>query len=194
MKINCRHFVSILVGKSRKGNMLNEELKTRLRKIKLVVMDVDGTLTDAKVYYSRNGEELKSFSIRDGMGIDLLRLNGIAPAIMTSEDSQIVTARAKKLKIEHVILGAHRKDVHLRELSEKTGIPLSDIAFLGDDINDLPAMEIAGLSICPADAHELVKSNVNYICSRNGGNGAAREMAELILTVQNKPITLPGNW
>jgi len=175
-------------------DMNKEELYGKLRQVKMLVMDVDGTLTDAKVYYSRNGEELKCFSIRDGMGIDLLRLNGIQPAIMTSENSPIVTARANKLKIEHVVLGARQKAASMRDLSASTGIPLENMAFLGDDINDIPAMEIAGLAVCPSNAHETVKSIVHYICSQAGGNGAARELAELILTAQNKPLTIPSNW
>lgn len=163
-------------------------------KIKLFVMDVDGTLTDAKVYYSARGEELRKFSIRDGMGIELLRQGGIEPAILTSEKSGIVTARAEKLKIEHCILGSRNKKKSLTELAEKLNIELESIAYIGDDINDLQAMQTAGYSACPADASVKIKEISDYICQSSGGNGAVREFAELILVNQNKSIILPENW
>ena len=169
-------------------------LNLKLSKIKMIVMDVDGTMTDGTVYYSKNGEELKRFSIRDGMGIGLLRNGGIISAIMTSEDSPIVTARAKKLKIDHVVLGSRNKTQDLTELAARTGFKLEEIAFIGDDVNDIQAMQAAGFSACPNNSVLHVKEVADYLCSQNGGDGAVREVAELILISQNKQITLPESW
>lgn len=157
-------------------------------------MDVDGTLTDGRVFYSKNGEELKVFSIRDGMGIELLRKGGIQTAIITSENSDIVIARANKLKIEHVILGSRNKKQDLLALADKVNIELNSIAFIGDDINDIQAMQLSGLGACPNNSTENVLRAADYICNRNGGDGAVRELAEQILLSQNKQITLPESW
>ena len=169
-------------------------LNLKLSKIKMIVMDVDGTMTDGTVYYSKNGEEFKRFSIRDGMGIGLLRMNGIVSAIMTSEDSPIVTARANKLKIDHVVLGSRNKKKDLTELAVRTGLTLEEIAFIGDDVNDIQAMQASGFSACPNNSVLNVKEIADYLCTQNGGDGAVRELAELILISQNKQITLPENW
>ncbi|MFH1051723.1 MAG: HAD-IIIA family hydrolase [bacterium] len=174
--------------------MSDNKIIEKSKKIKLFVMDVDGTLTNGKVYYSANGEELKKFSIRDGMGIELLKLAGIDLAIITSENSNIVKARASKLNIKNLVLGTKNKRKSLTELAEKLSVNLDNIAFIGDDVNDISALEIVGLSACPADATEKVKEVCNYICLKEGGNGAVRDFAELILINQNKLITLPDNW
>lgn len=174
--------------------MTNEKTTEKLKRIKLVVCDIDGTLTDGTVYYSARGEEVKRFSIRDGMGVELLRHGGIIPAIMTSENSPIVTARANKLKIEHVVLGARNKRQKLIELLESLSIDADETAFLGDDINDLPAMTVAGFKACPADAVEAVKSVADLTLQSLGGFGALRELSELILLSQNKSLLLPENW
>jgi 3-deoxy-D-manno-octulosonate 8-phosphate phosphatase (KDO 8-P phosphatase) len=174
--------------------MSNITLNDKLKKIKLLVMDVDGTLTDAKVYYSGNGEELKTFSIRDGMGIELLRKGGIESAFLTSENSKIVSSRAVKLKIEHVILGSHNKKKDVLTLCENLSLNTENIAFIGDDVNDLQAILISGVSACPKNATATIIENVDYICKTDGGAGAVREFCELILKAQNKPITLPESW
>lgn len=173
---------------------MEKKLLEKLQKIKLLAMDVDGTLTNAKVYYSKNGEEFKKFSIRDGMGIELLRRNDIMCAIVTSENSQIVIARANKLKIEHLILGSHNKKRDIIDLAKNLNLELDEVAFIGDDVNDIHPMQIVGASACPADSVEEVKKIVDYVCTRNGGNGAVREFCDLILIAQNKPIILPENW
>ena len=169
-------------------------LEEKLAKIKLLVMDVDGTLTDGKVYYSKNGEELKVFSIRDGMGIELLKKGNIEVAIMTSETTEIVTARANKLKINNVILGSHNKKRDLLTLADKLGISIDCIAFIGDDINDKQAIEIAGIGACPKNSTSSILEVADLVCTKDGGDGAVRELAELILLSQNKQITLPENW
>ena len=170
------------------------QLTDKLKKIKVVAMDVDGTLTNGKVYYSKNGEELKVFSIRDGMGIELLRKAEIIPMIITSEISGIVTARANKLKIEHVIQGSRHKKHDLEEFAKKNNFELDNIAYIGDDVNDIQAMIISGVSACPKNSNEFVLEIVNYVCNENSGNGAVREFIELILNAQNKSLTLPEIW
>lgn len=174
--------------------MNSERLVKKLNKIKMLVMDVDGTLTDGSVYYSQNGEEFKRFSIRDGMGIQLLLKGDIGIAIITSENTPIVTARARKLNIDNIILGSRNKKKDLEDLADNKNLKLDEIAFIGDDINDIHAMEISGLSACPSNAVESVKQTADYICSADGGFGAVRELAEKILISQNKSIILPENW
>jgi 3-deoxy-D-manno-octulosonate 8-phosphate phosphatase (KDO 8-P phosphatase) len=174
--------------------MISKKSIDKLKNIKVLAMDVDGTLTDSKVYYSKSGEELKAFSIRDGMGIELLHRANLKAAIITSETSPIVKARADKLKIESVILGSRDKTKSLKELAENLQLKTENIAYIGDDVNDEHVMKIAGFSACPNDAVEIIKKSVDYICLNNGGHGAVREFIELILKSQNKSITLPISW
>ena len=164
---------------------MEERLIKKLANIKLLAMDIDGTLSDGGMYYSKSGEELKRFYVRDGMGINLLQKNGILTAFITSEVNDIVTARAQKLKIDKVILGSWEKDLELKKIAEEFDITLDEIAFIGDDVNDIPAIKIAGFSACPKDAYHAVIPFVDYKCSRKGGKGAVRELADLILNAKN---------
>lgn len=170
---------------------MENKLKEKLEKIKILAMDVDGTLTDGRVYYSKNGEELKAFSIRDGLGIEILQKNGISTAIVTSESSQIISSRATRLKIKHVILGSKNKKKDLLNLAEEIGINIDEIAFIGDDLNDIPAIEVVGVSACPSNSVKYVKEKVDYICKNEGGNGAVREFIELILEAKEIKIEYP---
>lgn len=162
--------------------------------VRLLVMDVDGTLTDGAMFYGPDGEVMKRFSTRDGMGITLLHRAAIATAIITSENSPIVQARARKLGVQHVILGCHDKSTALQDLSASLTIPLEHIAYIGDDVNDMHAMRRCGSSACPADAVDAVKNTAHVVCASTGGNGAVREYAEMILRAQNKPVTLEEGW
>jgi YrbI family 3-deoxy-D-manno-octulosonate 8-phosphate phosphatase len=164
---------------------MDENLKKRLEKIKLVAMDIDGTLTDGAMYYSAEGDLLKRFYVRDGMGIDLLHKSGIMTAFITSEKSEIVTARAKKLKITKVILGTWTKGEDLERIAVEFGLKMEEIAFIGDDVNDIPAFNVVGFRICPNDASPLVHEFVDFISTKDGGNGAVRELAEMILKSKN---------
>lgn len=170
------------------------ELKEKLIKIKVVAMDVDGTMTDGSLFYSDEGEQVKRFSARDGMGVTLLHKAGIETAIITSEISPIVQARAKKLRINNVILGSRNKSQAIEELAESLEVDISNLAFIGDDVNDYHALKCAGFSACPSDAAEQVKGIVDYVCSAPSGNGAVREVCEMILLSQNKSIILEENW
>jgi 3-deoxy-D-manno-octulosonate 8-phosphate phosphatase (KDO 8-P phosphatase) len=169
-------------------------LEERAAKIRLVVMDVDGTLTDSSMYYSVEGEVMKRFSTRDGMGVTLLKRSGIDCAIITSEMSLIAQRRGEKLGIANIILGSHDKSASLMELSEKLSIPLEAIAYIGDDVNDGPVMRLCGLSGCPSDAADAIKEIAHHTCRSSGGNGAVREFAELILKAQHLPVILPERW
>lgn len=174
--------------------MKKKALKKIILNVKLVVMDVDGTITDSGMYYGTNGEEYKRFSTRDGMAVNLLRKSGIDAAILTSEDSVIAKNRAKKLGIENCILGSRNKSESLKDLLDKLNLKYEEVAYIGDDVNDYHVMQLAGISACPADATKSVKDVADYICNSKGGNGALREFAELILIMQDKPIILQENW
>lgn len=152
--------------------------------IKYLVMDVDGTLTDGKIYMSNSGELMKAFNIKDGCGIhDILIPAGIIPVIITGRSSDIVLNRCKELGINNVFQGVGNKIENLRKVTTD----LSNVAYIGDDINDLSCMEpvksAGGLIGCPADAVEKVKSIADYIAPHNGGDGAVRDFIEWIINV-----------
>lgn len=152
----------------------------QLSQIKMLVMDVDGVLTDAGMYYTENGDELKKFNTRDGKGIELIRNLGIKTAIITSEDTNIVANRAQKLSVDHLVQGAKKKGSFLRELAEKENIPLESIAYIGDDVNDLEPFDLAGFPVAVADASDKLKDNALYCTFNKGGHGAVRELCDLI--------------
>ena len=160
----------------------NKYLKEKAKRIKLVLTDNDGVLTDTGVYYSENGEELKRFSIRDGMGVERLRkLVNIKTIIITGELSGSVKMRAEKLKIDELYLGAKNKELLLDEILNKNRLRSENIAFIGDDVNDLELIKIVGLTAAPADAMPDIIETVDYVCEHKGGNGAFREFAELLI-------------
>ena len=160
----------------------NEHLKKKIEKIKIVVTDNDGVLTDTGVYYSVKGEEFKRFSIRDGMGVERLRKHvGIETVIITGENSGSVKARAEKLKITEYYLGVKDKLKVLEEIKRKNNITEENIAYIGDDVNDIAMMKLVGLTATPADGTIFIKDFADFICSSKSGNGAFREFAELII-------------
>lgn len=163
----------------------------RAKKIKLFVMDVDGVLTDAGMYYSDLGDELKKFNTRDGMGIRLLQEAGIKTAIITSECLELVKRRAKKLGIEEVHLGARNKLQVLEEMIKKHNVSMDEVAFIGDDINDLSVLRVVGFAITVADGMKMNKSLAHKITERKGGEGAVREIAEFIIEAQGKTPKIP---
>lgn len=154
---------------------------TPLESIELVVADVDGTLTDGSMYYGENGEMLKRFTTYDGVAVAMLRDIGIETALITAETSAIVTARAAKLSISKVVLGSLTKDRDLLAICDHFGVSPHLTAYLGDDIGDLPAMRLAGLSIAVANATHEVKKLANLTLKTRGGDGALRELAEMIV-------------
>jgi len=161
---------------------ITEEIKQKAKKIEWLLTDNDGVLTDTGVYYSAEGEQLKRFSIRDGMGVARLRtLVNVETGIITGENSIPVKIRAQKLNITEVHLGVKDKLEKLKEIIVKKNISYEHIAYIGDDTNDLDVLKNVGLSACPSDAISFVKNEVDYICDLGGGHGAFREFAELII-------------
>jgi 3-deoxy-D-manno-octulosonate 8-phosphate phosphatase (KDO 8-P phosphatase) len=151
-------------------------------KIKLIVLDVDGTLTDGGIYYDSQGNETKRFDVKDGLGILVARSAGLKFAILTGRASPMVERRAKELGIEYLVQGVQKKYPALLDLAEKCGLSMDEIGYIGDDLNDLQCMEAVGFRACPADAAEAVKSVCEHVASAPGGHGAVRESLEYLLT------------
>jgi 3-deoxy-D-manno-octulosonate 8-phosphate phosphatase (KDO 8-P phosphatase) len=168
-------------------DLLKPELLDRIGQIKLLITDCDGVLTDNGVYYGENGETTKRFSIRDGMGVERLRVHaGVETSIMTGENSRSVQKRAEKLKIELLYQNVKDKKGLLSEVLATTGFKAEEIGFIGDDTNDLAIIGEIGFSATPADGTVFTKEIVDYICKEKGGHGAFREVAELIIFAKNK--------
>jgi 3-deoxy-D-manno-octulosonate 8-phosphate phosphatase (KDO 8-P phosphatase) len=164
----------------------SDSIQQKARKIKLLLTDSDGVLTDGGVYYSDRGEELKRFNIRDGMGVARLRsVAGVEVGIVTGEFSASVKKRAEKLSIIEYHPGASDKVTVLKEIMDRKNLTAEEIAYIGDDTNDVEVMKLVGLSACPADALPFAKSVADYICQNNGGNGAFREFAEFIIAAKS---------
>lgn len=151
----------------------------KLREIKAFALDVDGVLTDGSIWWGPNGEEWKRFHFLDIMGISRATQAGLVFALISGEDSPLVTRYAAKMKITHVYKGCKNKASAFEELSNALGLSLSQIAFVGDDINDLPAMELCGFAAAPQTAHPAVKAVVDFVAQTAGGNGAVREVLDL---------------
>ena len=171
----------VTTDKLRKKNI---HLAKKARKIKLVLTDNDGVLTDTGVYYSDDGEMLKRFSIRDGMGVERLRkILEIETGIITGELSGSVKKRAEKLEIKELHLGVKDKPTLLKQILKENKMKAENVAFIGDDVNDVELIKSVGLTASPADAMPDIKKIVDYVCEEKGGNGAFREFAELIIAL-----------
>ena len=156
-------------------------LKNKSKKIKLVLTDVDGVLTDGGRYYSEKSEIMKKFHVRDGMGINILLRNGISTAIITKENSKIVKKWAKEMNVSKTYSGIKNKEKELEKICKFYKILPDEVAFIGDDVNDIELMKKVGFSATPSDGILQAKKIVNYVCTTSGGNGALREMIDLIL-------------
>lgn len=165
---------------------INQFLIKKLKNIKLFVTDVDGVMTDCGMYYTEKGDESKKFNTKDGMGIQLLREKGIKTAIITKENTKIVHNRAEKLKIDELYQGIEDKLVAFEDLRKKYNLDYSEIVYVGDDINDIPVLEKAGISFCPSDAVDEVKDVCDYVLSKRGGQGVIREIVNVFLSPQNE--------
>lgn len=157
---------------------------TMKEKIKLFISDVDGVMTDAGMYYTESGDEFKKFNTHDGMGFQLIREAGIKTAIITSENTNIVTRRAKKLKIDFLYQGKRDggKLAAAKAICTELGIDISNVAYVGDDVNCFDLLSNVGLAACPSNAVKKIKSIPNIIqLQKGGGEGAVREFAEMIL-------------
>ena len=152
-----------------------------LKKIRALVLDVDGVLTDGGMYYGPDGEGLKRFNVKDGMGLRLVLEAGIAVALISGESSEILRRRAEKLKIDNVFIGVEDKLKTLQIFLATRKIGLDETAYVGDDVNDLPALEKVGLPIAVSDAVPSVRKAASWVTSRRGGDAAVREVCDAIL-------------
>ncbi|MEK3857191.1 KdsC family phosphatase [Cytobacillus sp. FSL H8-0458] len=165
-----------------------------MKKIKLIVLDVDGVLTDGKLYMGSDGEEYKAFHTQDGMGISLARYAGIKTAIITGRSSEAVTKRSKELKIDYVFQGIHEKLEVLQQIVSELQIGLDEVCYVGDDINDLPILREVGFPAAPNNAVPYVKEQVKYVSLLKGGEGAVRDIIESILQEQYDYETLLDDY
>jgi 3-deoxy-D-manno-octulosonate 8-phosphate phosphatase (KDO 8-P phosphatase) len=164
-----------------------EQIKVKAQKIKLVVFDVDGVLTDGSLFYGDDGQEYKAFQARDGHGMKMLQKSGVDIAIITGRESEVVAHRASNLSIKHVYQGQLEKLPAFKTLLEKLDLLPEEVAYVGDDVVDLPIMIRVGLAITVQDGHALAKKHAHWITENRGGQGAAREVCEFIMQAQ-------GTW
>ena len=156
----------------------------RARRVKVLVLDVDGVLTDGRLYISAAGEELKVFHVRDGSGLVAAQRAGITVAIISGRNSPAVTRRATELGIRHVSQGIGDKAVELDRLLQELGVDADEVACVGDDTPDLPMLRMAGLAVAVADAHPALDSEVHWVTTSGGGRGAVREVCDLLLSAR----------
>ncbi|MDG6777420.1 HAD hydrolase family protein [Thiomicrorhabdus sp. zzn3] len=166
--------------------MFSEKLMAKAEKIKLLLLDVDGVLTNNFLYYSDDGQELKSFYTRDGHGMVMLQKSGVDIGIITGRKSQLVANRMRDLKVKHVYQGVPDKLPTFLQLMDSLQIGFDEVAYIGDDILDLPILTRVGLSATPADGDPEVKSRVDHISTFEGGRGCVREMCELLMKAQGR--------
>ena len=174
------------------NNSASFAIKNKAKNIKLIIFDVDGVLTDGSLYFDNQGQEYKAFNSKDGHGIRLLLDYGIEVALITGRNSELLKHRAANLKIspDHIYQGYRDKLPAFADLMKKTGLDKKHIAYIGDDVIDLPILSQVGLSIAVGDAHWFVKKHVDLITAQNGGRGAVREACEFILEAKGKLDTI----
>jgi 3-deoxy-D-manno-octulosonate 8-phosphate phosphatase (KDO 8-P phosphatase) len=160
------------------------DLESKARAIRLLVLDVDGVLTDGRLYFSQRGEDLKCFDVRDGYGLKSVQRAGITIAIISGRSSGAVETRARELGIEHVHQGIDDKLSVLLDLRKRLGIESGAVACIGDDAPDVPVLKAAGLAVAVADAHECARAVADYVTRRKGGRGAVREVCDLLVAAQ----------
>jgi len=165
---------------------MDATLKERAANVRMLVLDVDGVLTDGKLYLDHAGNEMKAFNARDGLGMKALQRSGIEVAVITGRQSEAVAQRMAQLDIQHVYQGREDKLNAFLHLLELTGLDAHQVCFTGDDWIDLPVLMRVGLAVSVADAEDRVKDQAHWITKRNGGDGAVREICNLILAAQNK--------
>ena len=162
--------------------------KKVLRSIRVFATDVDGVLTDGGMYIGNHGEEFKRFNVHDGMGITCLQKAGILTVILTQEKTKIVATRGEKLKIPEIHQGVMNKLERLKQVVKQYGCTLKEVAYMGDDLNDILTLKAVGFSATPADGMEEAKTASQYICQCKGGDGAVREVADMILAAHGQKL------
>jgi 3-deoxy-D-manno-octulosonate 8-phosphate phosphatase (KDO 8-P phosphatase) len=163
-----------------------KDIHDKAQHIRLVIFDVDGVLTDGSLYLGDDGQEYKAFNSRDGHGMKMLQYHGVAIGIITGRTSEVVRIRMENLGIEHVYQGKQQKLPAYEELRDKLGLQDTQIAYVGDDVVDLPIMRRAGLAIAVQDAHPLVIQHAHWQTPHAGGRGAGRDVCEMIMEAQGK--------
>lgn len=169
---------------------VSEELRVKARRVRLVALDVDGVMTDGRLYFDQSGQEMKAFSTRDGMGIKALQRSGIPVALITGRQSAMVTQRAHELGIDLVFQGADDKLQALQAILNASGLSAEQICYAGDDWIDLPMLSRVGFSATVADADPIVRQHVDWVSAEAGGMAAVRALCNLILAAQGKLDTL----
>ncbi len=162
-------------------SLTKKEISSKLKKIKIILSDIDGVLTDGGMYYTEDGMVMKKFFVKDGMGTTLLKKAGFLTGAISTDVSLINKTRAERLKMDFIFLGVWEKEKTLEEICEQTKLSPENIAFIGDDVNDLQILQKVGFAACPVDAVDEVKKIVHYRCKNKGGKGAYREVADLLL-------------
>lgn len=156
-----------------------------MKELKAIALDVDGVLTDGGVWWGPGGEEWKRFCFADIMGVSLARKAGLIVALISGEDSPLVDRFAAKMGIADVEKNCKNKEAALCRFSERTGVALAEICFMGDDVNDVPAMRVAGLAAAPANAHPAARECAVFVSAHDGGNGAVRDLVDRLLAARN---------
>ena len=165
---------------------MNKKLKEKLKKIKILMLDVDGVMTDGRIIMDDEGRQLKNFNVRDGHGLKIIQRYGIEVVILTGRKSEVVNHRAKDLDIKEVYQGALNKKEVFEKILKKHNLTADFVAYMGDDVIDIPVLRQVGFSVAPIDAVDVVKKSVDYVTKNKGGHGAVRELCEMILQTQGK--------
>lgn len=176
------------------GSMPSDGVIARAARVRLLILDVDGVLTTGYLDYDAGGEATKSFYVQDGLGLQLLRQQGIVLAIISGRDSKVTAARAADLKIHHVLQGAQDKGAALAHLLETVGITAQECAYIGDDVIDLPILRAVGLAVSVPNGHVLAREAAHWVTAQGGGAGAVRELSELILYAQDKLLSAYASY
>src|SRR4249919_779223 len=170
-----------------------EDIVRRAARVRLAAFDVDGTLTDGRIWLDATGQESKAFHIHDGQGLKMLEAQGITVALITARKSVVAQARGRDLGLQHVYIGVEDKRACLLLLADELGLARDEIAFMGDDLPDLPAFDVAGLAVAPANAHAWTRERAHWITRERGGEGAARALCDLILDARGLvPAVIAG--
>lgn len=173
---------------------ISPEVLEKAKQIRLLVTDVDGVLTDGGIIYDDNGLEYKKFNVKDGFIVSHLRKNGIMVGAITGRNSKVVESRCDELSLDFHYHGIRNKVVKLEEVLEILDVQLEETCYIGDDLLDLPLLQKAGLSACPADAVSYLRDKVDYVCQKGGGSGAFREIADILLHAQGILETIVAQY
>ena len=174
--------------------MISQDILDRVKRVKLLIIDIDGVMTDGHIIYSIYGDELKFFDVTDGFGISLLRSAGIQSVIITAKKSRIVSLRARDMRVAKAYQGYIDKLIPFEKALKRFKISPEDICFIGDDIIDIPVLRRVGLAIAVPNAVEETKGAAHYVTSKTGGRGAVREVCDMILKSQGKWVSVAGKF